>query len=302
MKKIPEIRRALRRKSLSENNIRKIEFAVTAEDDGKTVGEFLRKSGASRRLITKLKRCSGGITLNGEPARTVDIVHKGDTAAVKMQSGEPLDVNPDLRAPVVYEDDDVAVYDKPVDMPVHPSHRHRFDTLGNLFSAQHGDMTFRPINRLDKDTSGLCAVAKNSFAAARLSGSIEKTYFAVVCGKLSGSGRIDAPIGRYAGSVITREVRADGQRAVTNYTVIDGNEKYTLVRIKLETGRTHQIRVHFSHIGHPLAGDDMYGGDISDTAFQALHCGELEFALPVSGKQIHLSSPIREDMLRLIRK
>lgn len=293
--------RGLRRKHLSENK-RKIEFAVTKEDDGKDLGEFLRKSGASRRLITKLKQVSGGITLNGEPARTIDIVHTGDIAAIGMQSGEPLDENPDLFAPVVYEDDDVVVYNKPVDMPVHPSHRHRYDTLGNLFAAQHGDMTFRPINRLDKDTSGLCAVAKNSFAAAKLSGTIEKTYFAVVCGKLSGSGKIDAPIGRCDGSVITREVRPDGQRAVTNYTVLGGNEKYTLVRIRLETGRTHQIRVHFAHIGHPLAGDDMYGGDISDITHQALHCGELEFMLPVSGEKISLSAPIREDMLFILRK
>lgn len=281
---------------------RKIEFIVTAEDDGKNVGEFLRKSGASRRLITKLKRVIGGITLNGAPARTVDIVREGDTAAIEMQSGEPLDENPNLNAPIVYEDDDVVVYDKPVDMPVHPSHRHRLDTLGNLFAAQHGDMTFRPINRLDKDTSGLCAVAKNSFSASVLSGNIEKTYFAVVCGRLSGSGRIDAPIGRCDGSVITREVRSDGQQAVTNYSVIDGNEKYTLVRIKLETGRTHQIRVHFAHIGHPLAGDDMYGGDVTDIAHQALHCGELEFTLPVTLRKICLSSPIREDMLSLLRK
>lgn len=286
---------------MSENN-RKIEFTVTKDDDGKNVGEFLRKSGASRRLVTKLKRISGGITLNGEPARTVDIVHTGDVAALDMQSGEPLDKNPDLFAPIVYEDDDVIVYNKPVNMPVHPSHRHRSDTLGNLFAAQHGDMTFRPINRLDKDTSGLCTVAKNSFSAAKLSGAIEKTYFAVVCGKITGSGRIDAPIGRCDGSVITREVRSDGQRAVTNYTVLDGNEKYTLVRIKLETGRTHQIRVHFAYIGHPLAGDDMYGGDISDIAHQALHCGGLELLLPVSGKRLTLSAPLREDMLDLLKR
>lgn len=219
-----------------------------------------------------------------------------------MQSGGALDENPDLFAPIVYEDNDVAVYDKPVDMPVHPSHLHRYDTLGNLFAAQHKDMTFRPINRLDKDTSGLCAVAKNPFSAAKLSGNIEKTYFAVVCGKLSGGGTIDAPIGRCDGSVITREVRPDGQRAVTNYTVLGGSGKYTLVRIKLETGRTHQIRVHFAHIGYPLAGDDMYGGDISDITHQALHCGELEFTLPVSGEKICLSSPIRDDMKALLEK
>lgn len=287
---------------MSDNSSSKIKFTVTAEDDGKSVGEFLRKCGTSRRLVTKLKRISGGITLNGVHARTIDVVREGDVAAIEMQSGEPLDTNSELFAPIIYEDNDVVVYDKPVDMPVHPSHRHRFDTLGNLFAAQHGDMTFRPINRLDKDTSGLCAVAKNAFSAARLSGGIEKTYFAVVCGRLTGSGRIDAPIGRCDGSVITREVRPDGQRAVTNYTVIDGNDKYTLVRIKLETGRTHQIRVHFAHIGHPLAGDDMYGGDASDITHQALHCGELEFTLPVSGEKIRLSSPLREDMLGLFKK
>lgn len=281
---------------------RKIEFTAAAEDDGKSVGEFLRKCGASRRLVTKLKRVSGGITLNGRPTRTVDIIRAGDVAAIEMQSGEPLDVNSELCAPIVYEDDDVVVYDKPVEMPVHPSHRHRSDTLGNLFAAQHKDMTFRPINRLDKDTSGLCAVAKNPFSAARLSGGIEKTYFAVVCGKLSGSGRIDAPIGRCDGSVITREVRSDGQYAVTNYTVLESNDKYSLLRIKLETGRTHQIRVHFAHIGCPLAGDDMYGGDVSDIKHQALHCGELEFSLPVSGERIKLVSPIRSDMAELVKK
>ena len=287
---------------MSDTFSSKIQFTVTAADDGKNVGEFLRKCGTSRRLITKLKRTGGGITLNGAHARTVDTVRENDVVAIDMQSGEPLDANPALFAPIVYEDSDVAVYDKPVNMPVHPSHRHRNDTLGNLFAAQHGDVTFRPINRLDKDTSGLCAVAKNAFSAAKLSGSIEKTYFAVVCGKLSGGGRIDAPIGRCDGSVITREVRSDGQQAVTNYTVLDGNEKYTLVRVKLETGRTHQIRVHFAHIGYPLAGDDMYGGDTADIKEQARHCGELEFTLPVSGERVSLSSPLREDMLALVRR
>lgn len=279
-----------------------IKFIVTSESEGKTVGEFLRDCGASRRLITRLKRVPMGITLNGAHIRTVDIVHTGDVAAILIEKGEALDENCELYAAIVYEDNDLVVYDKPVNMPVHPSHRHRNDTLGNLFSAQHIGMTFRPINRLDKDTSGLCVIAKNSFAAAKLSGNIKKTYYAVICGKLTGSGIIDAPIGRCSDSVITREVRPDGQRAITHYTVIDGNEKYTLVKINLETGRTHQIRVHFSHLGYPLAGDDLYGGDTSDTEFQALHCGELELISPVSDENLKLHSPIRADMESLLKK
>lgn len=277
-----------------------IKFTVPHESEGKTVGEFLRECGASRRLITRLKRVPMGITLNGVHTKTIDIVHSGDIAAMLIESGESLDKNSELSAPIVYEDKDLIVYDKPVNMPVHPSHRHRNDTLGNLFSAQHSGLTFRPINRLDKDTSGLCVIAKNSFAAARLSGNIEKTYYAVICGKLTQDGTIDAPIGRCGDSVITREVRPDGQRAVTHYTILEANDKYTLVKIKLETGRTHQIRVHFSHIGYPLAGDDLYGGDTSDITHQALHCGELEFISPVSGERLILHSDIREDMKNLL--
>lgn len=277
-----------------------IKFTVPHECEGKTVGEFLRECGASRRLVTRLKRVPMGITLNGIHTRTIDIVHSGDIAAMLIESGESLDKNSELSAPIIYEDNDLIVYDKPVNMPVHPSHRHRNDTLGNLFSAQHSGLTFRPINRLDKDTSGLCVIAKNSFAAARLSGNIEKTYYAVICGKLTQDGTIDAPIGRCGDSVITRKVRPDGQRAVTHYTILEANEKYTLVKIKLETGRTHQIRVHFSHIGYPLAGDDLYGGDTSDITHQALHCGELEFISPVSGELLKLYSPIRKDMENLL--
>lgn len=278
-----------------------IKFTAPYESDGKSVGEFLRECGASRRLITRLKRVPMGITLNDAHARTIDIVHSGDVVAMLIEKGEGLDENCELYAPIIYEDNDLVVYNKPVNMPVHPSHRHRNDTLGNLFSAQHDGLTFRPINRLDKDTSGLCVIAKNSFAAAKLSGDVEKTYYAVVCGRLTAmNGTIDAPIGRCGDSVITREVRPDGQLAVTHYTVLETNDKYTLVRIKLETGRTHQIRVHFSHIGYPLAGDDLYGGNTSDITHQALHCGELKFISPVSRKRVILHSDIREDMKSLL--
>lgn len=282
-----------RRMCLSERK-----FYVSREENGKTVGDFLRLRGVSRRLISKLKKTDGGITLCGKNARTVDTVSYGNCIALKFPPGKPLEANPELLAPTVFENESVVVYDKPVNMPVHPSQLHGNDTLGNLFAAQYGELTFRPITRLDKDTSGLCAVAKNGLAAAVLSGKIEKSYYAVVCGRLLSDGCINAPIGRCDGSVITREVRADGKSAITNYTVLKTGERYTLVKVFPETGRTHQIRVHFAYIGFPLAGDDMYGGSCRDTVYQALHCGEMRFTL--FGEDINLTSNIREDMEFLV--
>jgi 23S rRNA pseudouridine1911/1915/1917 synthase len=133
-----------------------------------------------------------------------------------------------------------------------------------------------------------------------LQGSLEKVYYAVAQGEVSGSGTIDLPIAREQASIIKRTVRDDGQRAVTHYRALKSNGKYTLLEIVLETGRTHQIRVHFAYSGHPLAGDDMYGGDTKDISSQALHCGRLSFSDPLTGEKITVCSPIREDMKKLM--
>lgn len=287
---------------LCENkNGRVVSFEVNDNEDGITVGELLKFRGVSRRLIVKLKRAENGISLNGEHIRTIDKAAKGDVVSIFLSDSKALEANSSLSVPVLYEDDDVAVFDKPVNMPVHPSIKHQGDTLGNCFSALYPDLTFRPINRLDRDTSGLCAVAKNAHSANLLQGSIEKIYYAAVCGKLERGGIIDAPIGRAGESIIRREVRPDGQRAVTEYTIIKENDKYTLLRIKLRTGRTHQIRVHFSYIGHPLAGDDFYGGSTEDISVQALHCGELSFISPVTNEAVNVVSPLREDIAALFK-
>lgn len=280
--------------------MRTVEFNITEHENGLDVGTALKRFGVSRRLTVKLKRTENGITLNGEHIRTTDRVKSGDVLAIALSDGTPPEANFMRSVPVAYEDDDAVIFNKPVNMPVHPSHKHRSDTLGNYFGAIYPNLTFRPINRLDKDTSGLCAVAKNAYAAARLGGGIEKVYYAVVCGVIESDGIIDAPIGRAEESVIKREVRSDGQRAVTKYTIIKTTEKYTLVRVHLETGRTHQIRVHFAYIGHPLAGDDFYGGDTSDISCQALHCKEMSFISPSSGKMIRVEAPLREDIVRLM--
>ncbi|MDE6132811.1 MAG: RluA family pseudouridine synthase, partial [Oscillospiraceae bacterium] len=261
-------------------------FKVPDEWDRKTCGDFLRYSGVSKRLTAKLKRVPDGIVLNGSHVRTVDIVYAGDVVSIKNIDDSLLEPNGGLTVPVVYENEDVIVFDKPAGMPVHPSHKHRDDTLGNCFAAMFEGLTFRPINRLDKDTSGLCAIAKTAYAANALAGNISKVYAAVTEGvpipksvenplikwyETAEGYRIEAPIGRADGTVINREVREDGQSAVTNYTIKKESGGFALLRISLETGRTHQIRVHFSSLGYPLAGDDLYGGSLDRCKRQALH-------------------------------
>ena len=320
------------------------EFSVPADWSGKTCGDFLKYSGVSRRLAARLKRIPDGITLNGSHVRTVDIIHEGDVVAIKNIDESLLEPNGILTVPIVYEDEGVIVFDKPAGMPVHPSHKHQGDTLGNCFAAKFPALTFRPINRLDKDTSGLCAVAKSAYAANLLTGNISKAYAAVTEGvpipkpvenplikwyETELGFRIEAPIGRTADSVITREVRADGQRAVTNYTIEKENgsfmqltlqncaahgsvsplptkyankgkgSAFSLLRISLETGRTHQIRVHFSSLGHPLAGDDLYGGSLDFCKRQALHCCEMRFVSPFGG-EVLLTSCLPDDLKQLI--
>lgn len=281
--------------------MRKLLFTVEPEWDGVRTDTYLKRKGFSRRLLVELKHSPGGITRGGETLRTVDILRAGDTLLLHM-AGDSRTPRPNtgLSVPVVYEDEDVVVFSKPPGMPVHPSQGHRNDTLANAFAVRCPGLSFRPVNRLDRDTSGLCVAAKNAHAASRLQHSLKKVYFAVLCGTLEGNGVIDAPIARAEGSIIRRRVSAEGKRAVTEYAVLASGNGHTLVRALLHTGRTHQIRVHFSHMGFPLAGDDLYGGSVRDTQVQALHCGRAAFMHPVSGEPVELALPLREDMLRLM--
>lgn len=279
--------------------MRKISF--TAECD-ETVLKLLLSNNVSKRLIKKLKQTKNGITKNGFHIRTADKIFEGDCITITLEDEKILEANGSLRVPVLFECDDLIAFNKPYNMPVHPSIKHQGDTLGNYFSYLCKGLSFRPVNRLDRDTSGVCVVAKNAFSAKLLQQSLEKTYYAIVCGKINSGGIIDAPIGRADGSIITREVSYNGQRAVTHYKALkhSSDEKYTLMEVKLETGRTHQIRVHFSHIGFPLAGDGMYGGDCSDIKRQALHCKTVRFVHPITGEAITIDSELPDDMKRLI--
>ena len=291
------------------------EFTADVSEEGLSCGELLKRRGVSRRLTVKLKRLDSGITRGGEMIRTIDTVHAGDIISLRCIDESFLEPSDRLCVPVVYEDERVVVFNKPAGMPVHPSIKHQGDTLGNCFAAMYPGLTFRPVNRLDRDTSGLCAVAKSEYAASVLAGGISKVYFAVVQGepvpydtgnpdvkwyKAGDLYRIEAPIARAGESIIRREVRSDGQYAATEYTILKTDGRHSLVRALLETGRTHQIRVHFSSVGHPLAGDDLYGGSLEYCTEQALHCGGMSFP-DSSGKTVSLFCELRKNMADIIK-
>ncbi len=279
---------------------RELEFAVSEKESGERAERFLQKRGFSHKLIKKLK-ADGGLTRGGDILRTVDILSAGDVVKVCMEDSGAVVPNPGVKADIAFENEDIVIFDKPPNLAVHPSIVHYADTLGNLYAALYPESAFRPVHRLDKDTSGLIVCAKNKLAAAVLRDGIEKTYYAVVSGEITSGGEIDAPIGRADGSIIKREVREDGQRALTLYKPILRKNGRTLLEISLKTGRTHQIRVHFAYIGFPLCGDDMYGGDRSEIKRQALHCGKMRLRLPISGESVTVESPLPEDIARLLK-
>lgn len=282
--------------------MRIIEFEITADDSGKQIRDFLRNFGVSSSLLTKLKNTENGITKNGEFARTIDKIFAGDTIKINIENNghmpEKLWVN-DVQA--MYDDEDILVLNKPAFMPVHESRNHRGDTLANAAACyMESDTAFRAVYRLDRDTSGLVLIAKNELAACKLAGKIHKDYYAVCNGILSGNGTIDLPIRRVRESIIERGVFDDGERAVTHWEAVSNKNNTTLLKINLETGRTHQIRVHFSHLGYPLLGDTLYGGDTDVISRQALHCKAIYFIHPITEKKMVIECDFPNDFKGLI--
>lgn len=254
---------------------------------------LMQEKGYSHRQIVALKK--GGILINGQKFRMIDTLKIGDKIVIEFVQTCKITPNYDLTVPIIFEDEYIIVYNKPKNMPTHPSRDHANDTLGNVFSAYIKDVTFRPINRLDRDTCGLCVVAKNQYVASRLAKNIKKKYCGVISGHLKEKiGEINAPIFRENYETIKRVVDNRGQTSITKYSVLAESEKYSLVEFTLITGRTHQIRVHMAHKGTPLAGDLMYGGDTSNYTSQALWCSNVEFLHPVTNKNIALSIGLQD--------
>lgn len=283
-----------------------LKFNVTEEYDNKKAIFFLKeKCGLSARMITRLKRIPNGITMNGSLLRTVDYVKSGMVVEIILPDEEMLIEPTEGELDIVYEDKYFLIVNKPPYMPVHPVKQHQSDTLANIVSyycINRGESyTFRAINRLDKDTSGIVIIAKDRFCANAMKGKTQKTYFALCHGCFEGNGTVSSPIGLLEDSKMVRHIMNDGPSAITHYKSVLSNDDYSLLELHLETGRTHQIRCHMASLGHPLLGDDLYGGTLEYIPRQALHCGSVSFVHPVTNNMIEVSADIPNDMKRLIK-
>lgn len=284
-------------------------------DQRMKVKNFLKKHDISKSLLAKIKFAGGDIQVNGIRQNAIFLVDVGDKVTIDIPSEEdvtgslaPVDVALDI----VYEDPHFMVIEKPYGVASIPSILHS-NTIANFVKSYYLKQDYENkqvhiVTRLDKDTSGLMLFAKHGYAHARLDKQlqakvIQKRYYALVCGvgNLPKEGEIIAPIGRPDDSIITRCVTKDGKYAHTSYEVVASWGNVHLVDIHLHTGRTHQIRVHFSHIGFPLLGDDLYGGSLDyGIERQALHCHKLKFFNPFSEKELVLESPLPKDFQRVV--
>lgn len=287
---------------LYNNVMREIIFKIDDKNSGLMIRDFLRNFGVSSALLTKLKQDENGIKLNGKFAKAIEVLKSGDNLTVNIKNSGKMPEKFECEdVKVAYNDEDILVLNKPPLMPVHESRNHRGDTLANVAACyMESDCAFRAVYRLDRDTSGLVLIAKNELAASKLAGKIKKDYYAVVSGKFDGEGTIDLPIRRVQESIIERGVFDDGERAVTHYEAIKTDGESTLLKLNLETGRTHQIRVHFSHLGVPLLGDTLYGGSCEKINRQALHCKTIYFTHPITHEKITVDCDFPKDFKGLI--
>ena len=292
-----------------------MKWIIDEEEAGMSIRDFLRDiGGLSRRILIAAKSEDGKILLNGEKVTVRGSLSSGDVLEVKLPP-EPISkwLFPEkLDIPIIYEDDAVLVLNKPAGMPTLPSPLHKSGTVANGLLAHYEKIgnpnTIHIVTRLDKDTSGLILIAKNRLSHSLLAKSqkqfeVHRKYQAIVEGILKDEhGKIDAPIGRKPGSIVEREVTPEGMPARSNYQVIQRLSNHTLVEVELETGRTHQIRVHFSYLNHPLLGDDLYGGKKEHLNRQALRCHKLTFTHPFTKEvhQLHVDLPV--DMKTTIEK
>lgn len=284
-----------------------------------SVKAFLKNQGFSGRSMILIKSQEESVLVNGTPVFMNYLMQPGDELVVRLSEEESSEyVDPvELPLDILYEDEDLMVINKPAGMPIHPSQNNRDNSLGNAlawyFAKQNRPFVFRCINRLDRDTSGLTIIAKHVVSAGILSAmvaskevdgpagetGIRREYLAITQGEVTPTeGIINAPIARKDGSIIERTVDfARGERAVTHYKVLHNKNGHSLVSLLLETGRTHQIRVHMKFLGYPLIGDYLYNPDKSRMTRQALHAYKLDFKHPITGQSMNFTAPLPEDML-----
>ena len=301
----------------------KLYFPVPADAEGALLRSFLRRCAVSTELARAVKFHGSGFFADGAPILANRRVQAGQTISFELPAdGEGVAPQPEIAVHVVYEDAFALVLEKPPHLAVHPTLNYPGGTLANGYAAwalqQGRSPVFRPVNRIDKDTSGLVLAARNTYAAPLLAENVQKLYYAIVEGELPlGPGVIDAPIGRRGDSIIGRCVTPEGKPSRTEYTILKVQNGLSLAACVPVTGRTHQIRVHFASIGHPLAGDDLYGGRRDRIGRQALHCAKQTFRVPEytevpdgicictpvsagTGRTVTVESPLPQDMADLL--
>lgn len=293
--------------------MRILTYTVPPEENGRMVKGILRGDlHLSYTLLKSLKWRENAILLNGQSVHVNAIVHTGDVVSVALSERAPREdhyCEHTARPDIVYEDDDLLVLNKPAGVAMHPkADDASAPSLAAMLTGYLGEGSVPHfVSRLDKGTSGLLIAAKSGYVHDRLrralhSDNLRREYRAVAVGAVTPDhGVIDAPIGRADGSIIRRCVRADGLPSLTEYKTLQTNERFTLLRLRPQTGRTHQLRVHMAHLGYPLAGDWLYGTEDKNLiARPALHSYELWFTQPITGQELHFTEPIPQDMQRLL--
>ncbi|SHI71870.1 23S rRNA pseudouridine1911/1915/1917 synthase [Pseudobutyrivibrio xylanivorans DSM 14809] len=288
---------------------RTLTYTIPTEYDGFQIDKFLKAQGYSSANITAIKKMPNNVVIDSEWVHMNRKLKAGEVLTVNISEEDSSEKIPAVEIPldIVYEDEDIIVINKPAGLSIHPSLNHYEDSLANglayYYEQQGKPFIFRCANRLDKNTSGLTVISKHLVSANILSTMVKnrefhREYYAIVRGTLDEQeGTIDAPIGRVSDSIITRQVDFEnGERAVTHYKVMDEKNGHSLISIHLETGRTHQIRVHFKYIGHPLIGDHLYNPDFEYMQRQALHSRKIAFTHPITKKVMEFVAPLPDDM------
>jgi 23S rRNA pseudouridine1911/1915/1917 synthase len=291
-----------------------LEWTAEAADKGKLLRDFLKEKELSKSALTDIKFKGGFISVNEQEMNVRYIVKPGDFIKVMFPEEVPSEGMKAEKIPlsVVYEDDYILVVNKPANMNTIPSREHPHGSLANALIGYYEQneitATTHIVTRLDRDTSGLVLIAKHShvhhlFSKQQRSGDVKRTYEAFAEGSfLMNEGKVEEPIARKGDSIIERIVDSSGQYACTIFKVIGSYPGFSHIQLRLLTGRTHQIRVHMAHIGHPLLGDTLYGGNRERISRQALHCRKVQFFHPILQKGFEFTADLPKDMGRLLSK
>ncbi|MCI6122171.1 MAG: RluA family pseudouridine synthase [Lachnospiraceae bacterium] len=292
---------------------RVIDYIIDEADDGLRIEQYLRRKGYSGQNLAEIKRMPKSVLVNGEHYYMKQELNTGDHLSIHICETKCSEKIPPIQIPldIVYEDEDIIVINKPAGMPIHPSLNNYTNSMANAlawyYQEQGKPFIFRCCNRLDRDTSGLTVVAKHLVSGNILSDmvrrrDIHREYLAIVRGHVSPeAGTINAPLARKPGTIIERTVDWEqGETAITHYRLIEERNGHSLVSLRLETGRTHQIRIHMKYLGYPLIGDYLYNPDMEYIGRQALHSHRLSFTHPITGEPMEFTAPLPKDMEKVL--